>query len=70
MSWRRPSLGQSLKLDVLAEGAETEAQVDLLTLASCPSAQGYLFAKPMWEADWLEMWEEQTLAARATAAEA
>ena len=61
-------LGHSLKLDVLAEGVETEAQADFLALAGCPSAQGYLFAKPMWEADLLAMLDAQMGAARATAA--
>ena len=46
-------LGHSLHVDVLAEGVETKAQADFLALAGCPSAQGFLFAKPMWEADWL-----------------
>jgi diguanylate cyclase (GGDEF)-like protein/PAS domain S-box-containing protein len=46
-------LGQSLHVDVLAEGVETEAQLDFLAVAGCKSAQGYLLAKPMWESDWL-----------------
>ena len=47
-------LGQSLHVEVLAEGVETEAQLDFLALAGCGYAQGYLLARPMWEADWLE----------------
>ena len=47
-------LGQSLHVDVLAEGVETEAQLDFLALAGCKSAQGFFLARPMWEAAWLE----------------
>ncbi len=55
-------LGQSLHVEVLAEGVETEAQADFLALAGCPVAQGYLFARPMWEDDWLERLSEQETA--------
>jgi EAL domain-containing protein (putative c-di-GMP-specific phosphodiesterase class I) len=41
------ALGQSLKLTVVAEGVETEAQAELLRHAGCDLAQGYLYARPM-----------------------
>ncbi|PZR13755.1 MAG: hypothetical protein DI532_11355 [Azospirillum brasilense] len=40
-------LGQSLDLDVVAEGVETVAQAELLRRIGCPYAQGYLFGRPM-----------------------
>ncbi|MBF5039746.1 EAL domain-containing protein [Methylophilus sp. 13] len=40
------SLGISLQLDVLAEGVETEAQLDLLTRLGCNTFQGYYFSVP------------------------
>ena len=41
------SLGHSLRLKVIAEGVETEAQRRLLTLLKCEEAQGYLFYQPL-----------------------
>jgi diguanylate cyclase (GGDEF)-like protein len=41
------SLARILKLDVIAEGVETEAQLDWLQQFGCPYAQGYYFAKPV-----------------------
>ena len=38
---------QQLGFKVLAEGVETEEQVDLLKNAGCSLAQGYYYAKPM-----------------------
>ena len=40
-------LAHNLDLKVVAEGVETPNQLQLLALAGCESAQGYLFAKPM-----------------------
>jgi EAL domain-containing protein (putative c-di-GMP-specific phosphodiesterase class I) len=39
-------VGQSLGLEVIAEGIETEAQRDLLRSWGCALFQGYLFGKP------------------------
>jgi len=39
-------LAQNLGLKVVAEGVETEEQVELLKRDSCKLAQGYLFSKP------------------------
>ena len=41
------SLALSLRLNVVAEGVETEEQATLLRLLRCNQAQGYLFGKPM-----------------------
>ncbi len=40
-------LGHQLGLDVLAEGVETEAQLDQLTNVGCDEVQGYLLGRPM-----------------------
>jgi diguanylate cyclase (GGDEF)-like protein/PAS domain S-box-containing protein len=41
------SMAQSLGMEVIAEGVETEAQREFLDLRGCPAYQGYLYAKPM-----------------------
>ena len=41
------SMGRNLRLTVLAEGVETEAQRDFLARSGCQTFQGYLFGKPM-----------------------
>ncbi|MGK7957400.1 MAG: PAS domain S-box protein [Crocosphaera sp.] len=41
------SLAHILDLDVIAEGIETELQLDQLRCLGCEQGQGYLFAKPL-----------------------
>lgn len=43
------ALGQSLQMEVVAEGVETAMQRDHLLAFSCCLAQGYMFGKPMPE---------------------
>jgi len=40
-------MGRALKLTVVAEGIETEAQAELLRELGCDFGQGYLFGKPL-----------------------
>ncbi|MFZ4602271.1 MAG: bifunctional diguanylate cyclase/phosphodiesterase [Caulobacterales bacterium] len=40
------ALAQSLKIQVLAEGVETKAQLDCLTACGCLEIQGYLIGRP------------------------
>ncbi|MGE5468197.1 MAG: EAL domain-containing protein [Ignavibacteria bacterium] len=50
------ALAQTLKMVVVAEGVETEAQASLLRTLGCDAVQGYLYAKPAPAAeilDWL-----------------
>jgi diguanylate cyclase len=40
-------LGHNLGLEVVAEGVETEQQLDILSSMQCDIAQGYYFSKPL-----------------------
>lgn len=40
-------LGKNLNLIVLAEGAETQAEIDFLIVHKCDEVQGYFYHKPM-----------------------
>ncbi len=41
------TMGKTLGLDVIAEGVETEAQLESLRAFGCATYQGYLCARPM-----------------------
>jgi diguanylate cyclase (GGDEF)-like protein/PAS domain S-box-containing protein len=41
------ALGHSLDLSIIAEGVETQAQIDFLKSEGCDELQGYHFARPM-----------------------
>jgi diguanylate cyclase (GGDEF)-like protein len=41
------ALAHSLKLDVIAEGVETDKELQLLRRQNCDKMQGYLFSKPV-----------------------
>jgi EAL domain-containing protein (putative c-di-GMP-specific phosphodiesterase class I) len=40
-------MAHALKLEVVAEGVETEAQQSFLTRNGCDIAQGFLFCRPV-----------------------
>jgi len=48
------ALARSLDLKVIAEGVETEAQLDFLTAHACTAFQGFLRARPMPAAELLQ----------------
>ena len=41
------SMGRSLGLKIVAEGVETQAQLDILRRLKCTEMQGYLFSRPL-----------------------
>jgi diguanylate cyclase (GGDEF)-like protein/PAS domain S-box-containing protein len=49
------SLAHSLKLQVIAEGVETEAQLTFLRRHGCDQMQGYYFSRPVPAVDLLQM---------------
>ncbi|MGA8236639.1 MAG: EAL domain-containing protein, partial [Candidatus Sulfotelmatobacter sp.] len=62
-------LAHGLRLKVVAEGVETQAQVDLLKDIGCELAQGYLYSKPA-AAETIEQLLSKNRAARDSAARA
>jgi EAL domain-containing protein (putative c-di-GMP-specific phosphodiesterase class I)/ActR/RegA family two-component response regulator len=51
------ALAHRLGLRTVAEGVETQAQLEYLQQIGCDMAQGFLFARPMPMADWLRWME-------------
>ena len=48
-------MGQNLKMDVVAEGVESEDQLNLLQQMDCTYVQGLLFGDPMSSDNYLEL---------------
>ena len=48
-------MGKSLKMDVVAEGVETEEQLNILQQMDCTYVQGLLFGEPMSSDNYLEL---------------
>jgi diguanylate cyclase (GGDEF)-like protein/PAS domain S-box-containing protein len=48
-------IAQALNLKVIAEGVETEEQLDFLKTQACFGVQGYIFSKPLPFDDFLEL---------------
>ncbi len=48
------ALAHSLKLDVVAEGVETEGQLSFLKSHNCDQVQGYIFSHPLSEENFLK----------------
>jgi EAL domain-containing protein (putative c-di-GMP-specific phosphodiesterase class I) len=51
-------LGKNLKIETVAEGIETEKQLELLRAHGCPFGQGFLFSKPLNAEDAERLLEE------------
>jgi diguanylate cyclase (GGDEF)-like protein len=49
------SLAKALNLETVAEGVETETQLEFLTAEGCDIAQGYLFGHPIWGKEIVEL---------------
>ena len=52
-------MGQNLNMDVVAEGVEDEAQLNLLQSLDCTYVQGLLFGEPMSSDNYLELLRAQ-----------
>jgi EAL domain-containing protein (putative c-di-GMP-specific phosphodiesterase class I) len=59
------AIAHSLEIDVIAEGVETDGQLQILKSKGCNAFQGYLFAKPM-PAELFEVTLQQVIASSAS----
>lgn len=60
------ALSKQLELDVVAEGVETQKELDVLTAFGCNVVQGFLFSRPTDAkkmSKWLFAWQELTRSA-------
>jgi diguanylate cyclase (GGDEF)-like protein len=57
------ALAHSLEMDVVAEGVETESQLDMLKTMMCDEMQGFLLGKPLSADDFGNLLRERMVAA-------
>ncbi len=53
------SMGKNLQMDVVAEGVETQQQLDFLRSHGCHYGQGHLFGQPLSSEEYLQLLTEQ-----------
>ena len=53
------TMGNHMKLSIIAEGVETEQQKVMLQGFGCNKAQGYFYARPMREAEYTELLKKE-----------
>ncbi|MES9928740.1 MAG: EAL domain-containing protein, partial [Candidatus Thiodiazotropha sp. 6PDIVS] len=49
------SMARGLNLDLIAEGVESQTQIDQLNLAGCHLAQGFFYSHPLPENEFLQI---------------
>lgn len=59
------AMAHQLKLEVIAEGVETQEQQSFLVKNKCDSAQGYLFSRPVEFTAFVKLFEDQLQSSRA-----
>ena len=57
------AMAKELKIDVVAEGVETQEQAGFLRTQGCQLAQGFLFSRPLPQEDFLDYLKQPRLAA-------
>ena len=55
------TMAHALKLTVVAEGVESEAELDFLISSDCDYVQGYFYSKPLSEGQFLEFYRTEVV---------
>ena len=56
------AMARNLRLELIAEGVETQEQLDFLQTQSCHTFQGYLYSPPVAEQDFIEILRRSAMA--------